>query len=88
MTEDIDDGGPAFPEHSFLKVGDIAQGQAKPGMSLRDYFAATALQGLLQHVKHQPRDMVEMGKLAANQWAHDSYMIADALIAARKADKP
>jgi hypothetical protein len=42
----INDGGPAFP-------GGVVDGQgmvrepAQPGMTLRDYFAAAALQGLL-----------------------------------------
>jgi hypothetical protein len=35
-----DDGGPAFPTEESL-------GDDREGMSLRDYFAAKALQGLL-----------------------------------------
>jgi hypothetical protein len=47
MTNQINDGGPAFPsppsQHSngFYSTGN--------GMTLRDYFAAAALQGLLAY---------------------------------------
>lgn len=41
MSGQRDDGGPAFPLHDS---GDTA---TRPGMSLRDYFAAAALQGWL-----------------------------------------
>jgi hypothetical protein len=42
MTNEAKDGGgPAFPSHGSM--GEVAQ----EGMSLRDYFAAKALQGLL-----------------------------------------
>jgi hypothetical protein len=38
-----DDGGPAFP----LDINDDVSGRVNVGMSLRDYFAAAALTGLL-----------------------------------------
>lgn len=52
----VNDGGPAFPvKREVLVVGKDADGaetsevvslRGGPGMSLRDYFAAAALQGL------------------------------------------
>jgi len=62
------DGGPAFPLKEPL-TGDSL------GMSLRDYFAANAMQGMLA-CPIQPQSGPEM-------YARDSYAIADAMIAAR-----
>ena len=44
MNQPIDDGGPAFPQH----IGHVRRGD-QGGMTLRDYFAAAALQGLLAY---------------------------------------
>ena len=51
----IDDGGAAFPLHLH---GDYAQ-----GMTLRDYFAAAALQGLLAsgHFTHDGHEYSDSG---------------------------
>ena len=46
MSEELENP-PAFPENTFQKVGDVAVGECKSGMTLRDYFAAAVLQGLL-----------------------------------------
>ena len=47
------------------------------GMSLRDYFAATALNGLLSAwVAHDITDY--------NELAHDAYMAADTMLKARE----
>ena len=75
----IDNGGPAFPVGS----GDMRD---PTGMSLRDYFAAKALQGLVwsdiamwpegADVSDKPTDAVYMARTA--------YLIADAMLDARK----
>jgi len=46
VTNQINDGGPAFARDSHMdkQIGLYVQQQ---GMSLRDYFAAAALQGIL-----------------------------------------
>ena len=65
----LNDGGPAFPStitDDSLHV---------PGMSIRDYFAAKAMQGLMA----SPADP-ESIEIAA-EW---SYKVADAMINARK----
>jgi hypothetical protein len=41
MSDEINDGGPAFPSHGTM--GEVTH----EGMSLRDYFAGQALAGLL-----------------------------------------
>ena len=48
VTNQINDGGPAFARDSHMdkQIGLYVQQQ---GMSLRDYFAAAALQGLLAY---------------------------------------
>lgn len=65
------DGGPAFP---FDVQIDAEGGRATTfGMSLRDYFAAAALQGILA-ANHTHFDVSE-----------HAYKIADAMLAARDA---
>lgn len=64
MTEPINDGGPAFPvPYEFMG----------PGMSLRDYFAAKAMQGMLA----DPEVIPNMGT------AQTAYEMADAMLRAR-----
>lgn len=67
MSE-IDDGGAAFPSEYY----------AEQGMTLRDYFAAAALQGMLGN-----RSLVDTFSGHAVM-AEKSYFLADAMIAARK----
>lgn len=63
MKEKQHTGGPAFPTHGL------------PGMTLRDYFAAKAMQGMMHDVT-QP-----VGEVIAD-WA---YEVADAMLKAREA---
>ena len=65
MSEKINDGGPAFPLKAPLTSDYL-------GMSLRDYFATAALQGLIAHKGFYPTD-----------GAADCYKAADAMLAAR-----
>ena len=66
MTIDtINDGGPAFPLKEPLTSDYL-------GMSLRDYFAAKAMQSL-----------VALDCITATMVAEDAYAIADAMLAAR-----
>ena len=69
MSE-INNGGPAFPSE-----GDGNETWAHEGMTLRDYFAARAMQGYLTHEQaaNMPDDVVAA-------WA---YSIADAMLSAR-----
>ena len=75
MGERINDGGPAFPmRHSVFPSGNIEYGS--PGMSLRDYFAAAALQGMLSDP--------DAGKVDWKDLAGETYEAVDAMLAARE----
>ena len=68
MSNKINDGGPAFPVPSLA---------VDSGMTLRDYFAAAALQGILSNTE------------ASKAWnesdvARFCYFQADAMIKARE----
>ena len=61
MEQRIETGGPAFP------------GYGEPGMTLRDYFAAKAMQGLLAS---NVQDVMP-------EFAKRAYEMADAMMKAR-----
>jgi hypothetical protein len=87
VSVNINDGGPAFPmRHSVFPNGDIEYGSQ--GMSLRDYFAAAALQGLMGNSggPWQADPMCGTGwcNSDASLVALTAYDIADAMIAARE----
>ena len=71
-----DTGGPAFPEQglSGLPNGDVIYG--REGMTLRDYFAAKAMQGLLS--AHFCSDEYTSEVIAAT-----AYQMADAMLTER-----
>ena len=74
-----DTGGAAFPTSNYQKIVPISTGYSE-GMTLRDYFAAKAMQGICAS-----RD--EAGVLIAHgyEWiASEAYKIADAMLEARK----
>lgn len=79
-----DDGGPAFPHkparrepvsHSASQTIELIHPGDEPGMSLRDYFAAKAMQAI---VSMRPNG-VKTGDIA------DAYYIADMMLRARAA---
>lgn len=75
MGEKIkDDGGAAFGE--FKQAGDLAI--KTDGISIRDYFAAKALPGLMGR-SWSPLTGDEL----VNQWAVSAYAMADAMLAER-----
>lgn len=69
-------GGPAFPTSSgWNPNGDwVADNSVNDGMTLRDYFAAKAMQGLLACDIYAPKD----------QFAKNAYAMADAMMKARE----
>jgi hypothetical protein len=78
----IKDGGPAFPLPFILdqtrgingEYVDCEDAGVPTGLTLRDYFAAKAMQGL----------MARIGAHDAHIIAHDAYSVADAMLEARK----
>lgn len=77
------DGGSAFPKQPAFHMLDGATAvYEQEGMSLRDYFAAAALQGMLACSRStQTCDTVQQNTIAAAEWA---YEYADAMLAARE----
>lgn len=73
-------GGPAFPVlgGGFAKMLD---GDAMVGMTLRDYFAAKALHGIMQADAWETDD----GELiySNESYAKEAYELADAMLAER-----
>lgn len=74
MSNTNTNGGPAFTVP--LQPGQGWQGMAPcDGMTLRDYFAAKAMQSYLLDKDH--------GSFTFEQWAQASYEMADAMLKAR-----
>ena len=72
MSTDTNTDGPAFPTPRYER-GDMYS----LGMTLRDYFAAKAMQGMLA-CPVQPQS-------GADMYARDAYVVADAMLKAREA---
>jgi len=75
MSNDIDDGGQAYPMLCNDLGGDIL---GDDGMSLRDYFAGQALTGMCANT-----DWTDEGH---KRIAENAYMHADVMLKARKGD--
>ena len=73
---DIETGGSAFPANHF----DMVEGEH--GITLRDYFAAKAMQGLLAHPSCRP--VGKNHEQVTNFVVDESYAMADAMLEARK----
>ena len=74
MSEALKDGGQAFPTHWPTATS--------KGMTLRDYFAAKAMQTLLGSEYTSEHGLHEGWRYAM---ARESYMVADAMLKARAA---
>ena len=84
------DGGPAFPlpyEHTEVvtrmqQLGEISTEQLLEctkqlrGISVRDYFAAKAMQGMVA--------AEFAGNVTTDYWAEEAYKVADAMLKARQ----
>lgn len=55
------------------------------GMSLRDYFAAKAMQAIISKQPHMTTPEVSIGMDRLRQVANGAYMYADAMMSARNA---
>jgi hypothetical protein len=84
MKPEKDNGGPAFPLQDWDEV--IHSRRMETGMSLRDYFAAAALQGLCDAFAAQSSDTWPDDRTPEDYdvAAKHSYGLADAMLAARK----
>ena len=72
MSDTINNGGPAFPVTLF-EGQTLGDGTAN-GMTLRDYFAAKAMQGMLAAAEGYSND----------ELAGYAYIVADAMLRARE----
>ena len=74
-----DTGGPAFPVHPDMaaQLGCVPS-SSDAGMSLRDYFAAKAMQGITSTLSGT-------APVLYDAIADDAYEIADAMLKAREA---
>lgn len=71
VMSEQNNGGPAFPEHGQDAYG---MARAEGGMSLRDYFAAKAMQGLIASAE---------GQVKPESYVLAAFRIADAMLAER-----
>lgn len=84
MSEMIETGGPAFPTNYRHSAN-------YPGMELRDYFAAKAMQGIVSSIDGEAnyqrlRGHATDAGLSVSEWiARDAYKQADAMLKAREA---
>lgn len=80
-----DDGGPAFPMPP-VGTGDLRDGMTSgsSGMSLRDYFAAKAMAGLIA-ASGNGDGGVDYDEESV---AESAYAMADAMLAVRSAPRP
>ena len=69
-------GGPAWPEYEVITEGDVTA-TSKGGLTIRDYFAAAALSGMLSDPQ-EPK-WQEHSDQAAN-----AFKFADAMLAERE----
>ena len=72
-------GGPAFPTTDFLHAGQVVPGSE--GMTLRDYFAAKAMQAVITcafdaGAATEAEDALTLAEIA--------YVMADAMLAERE----
>jgi hypothetical protein len=73
----IEDGGPAFPQQgATLQMKDNVYFLDKGGMSLRDYFAAAAMQGMLATLRADEEPVI-------HAIAVDAFKMADAMLSGR-----
>lgn len=70
---------PAFPTNEANHLKDYSD----PGMTLRDFFAAKAMQGWLSSYPESCTHPIVAGN--ADDVAKNSYMLADAMLRAREA---
>lgn len=90
MDSKINGGGAAFPGEKDTRFGQ--PNDCNEGMSLRDYFAAEALHGLISHScglfegNYKTDDGEQL--LSDKQFAEKAYDFADAMLVARNRQKP
>ena len=89
MSEKIETGGPAFPVQ-YSNEADGPTVMPHVGMTLRDYFAAKAMQGIVSSIDGEAnyqrlRGHAAGAGLSVSEWiARDAFKQADAMLKARE----
>ena len=87
MSENKDNGGPAFPAQ-YSNEADGPTVMPSDGMSLRDYFAAKAMQGDIASMVDPSGDrcgiQIDLPDENLKRLADMYYRMADAMLEARK----
>lgn len=86
----IDNGGSAFPIDSYMLNPNATEKEIKEaqGMTLRDYFAAAALQGEVGGEDFGGEISLFRSAENAQLMARRAYRLADAMLAARREAQP
>lgn len=74
MSAQNETGGPAFPTMQWDSGGE------EDGMSMRDYFAAKAMQGFIRGARGMYGDVIDTDENIAKS----AYAMADAMLAERE----
>ena len=77
----IETGGPAFPHPYSFDDQSANKEHAQDGMTLRDYFAAKAMQSVIINMDFRAEGFLQRGP---DVIADSAYKFADAMLAARK----
>lgn len=86
-TKVKDNGGQAFPRTAFNDDGDVTTWDDEfLGMTLRDYFASKAVQGMLceGYIPEQKVNYASYNGIFHEMYAEQAYKIADAMLKARQ----
>ncbi len=84
MVKNKNDGGPAFPYSALTPEGPQMYTDSE-GMSLRDYFAAKAMQAELSTQSRDGNNNYILDSTTEFEWlAERSYEISDAMLKARE----
>jgi hypothetical protein len=89
MSNEINDGGPAFPHTPKKRKTDgfymVDEKKNGGGMTLRDYFAAKAMPEVMVEWRQGREESQDSDfDFDASLMAQDCYLMADAMIEARK----
>lgn len=86
MKTQVNDGGPAFPVLRENDNPSMSLIMASPGMTLRDYFAAKAMQSLISESATATLSK-ESGKPLEFLVASMSYTLAEAMLSERNKEQ-
>jgi hypothetical protein len=87
VNKKIKDGGAAFPHQDVPVAGSGGGFLPSRGMTLRDFFASAAMQGIIGGIDRNSTRFLDGTHYPAGKLASAAYNIADAMIEAREGSK-